>query len=304
MITLNGSQLPGHIANALMLRGSALPPLRWFDAPNRAAKEILDQAADDTGLFQLAQPVDESMCAAVRGMLYLFNGWPAECAMYAAAAPEKERVYLTALAHRQTGAPAEAKAAFQQIGDHPIYKRLAQSALQIVGVATDRALDRFKQIVELGEAWEPFAFTDLYEQARAEILCSATENTVRKLLYSEFELLFVHCYEAGTGKAVLMEPAGQTDTNKRKRPPARRAPETRNRPGTVKPPAAPQTRKTPKPQFPHKPQGIGILCPGCSHLCKLAEDRRGTKHQCPGCKRNFLVPTKKPMPASRRGPGS
>ncbi len=83
MIKLNVSHLPPDIANLLMLRGAALPPLLWLDTPNKAAKNLLEQTPEDTTLFRLAKLVDESMGSAVRALLYLLNGWRTDCDMYA-----------------------------------------------------------------------------------------------------------------------------------------------------------------------------------------------------------------------------
>lgn len=92
MIKLDTSPSPTHIVTILMLRGAQLPPLQWHVNPNRNAKSELDGIADDKKLLDCDPLADEGMAAAVRALLYLWDGWPAECDMYSQAAPEKERL--------------------------------------------------------------------------------------------------------------------------------------------------------------------------------------------------------------------
>jgi len=235
----------------------------------------------------------------VRAMLYLFSGWRGECDMFAQASPVRERAYLTALSLRQAGRPHEAKEALQQFETHPIYPSLAAFAIKAIGPGTDQALVRFKQIVELGEAWEPFAFIDLYEQARAGKLTSAPTTTVREIQCREFELLFTHCYEAATGAAFPKEHADTTAPKKRVRKPQRPAsqkpiPKKPNRP-------APQGHAEPAiRRVPHKPGTAGFSCPECNQVHVLLEQHRGTKHQCSKCGVTFLLPQKPTSAASKR----
>lgn len=296
MIELNVSRLPGEIANVLLMCGWSVTPLKWLDKPNRTAKKILDRESEDTVLFKTENLPDESMCAAVRAMLYLLSGWRGECDMYAQASPEKERAYLAALSFRQAGEPHKAKEVLQQFETHPIYPSLAAFAIKAIGPGADRTLMRFKQIIELGEAWEPFAFVDLYEQARVGKLSSPPITTIREIQCREFELLFTHCYEAATGVTLSEE---STDTTvPRKRVPKRQRPRPRQ-------PMPEKSNQQETPKWPqstirqalHKPGTAGFSCPRCNHIDVLPEHLRGTKHQCSKCSVIFLIPQKKPTPA-------
>ena len=97
MIDLDTAQVAPDVANLLMLRGADLPPFQWQKKPNPAAKEMLDRITEDTALLRQESLADEGMSAAVRALLYLWNGWLVECSMYAQAAPDKERIFLSAL---------------------------------------------------------------------------------------------------------------------------------------------------------------------------------------------------------------
>ncbi len=200
--------------------------------------------------------------------------------------------------------PAESKAALQQLGGHPIHEPLAAYMPTVIGASTDRALNRFKQITELGESWESFAFADLFEQARAGKLCSATDKTIRELQCREFELLLVHCYEAATGTSLPAEPTEAETRPKRPRPVKKRTPKKRSPSPLPKSPTADESPKTPeqrrmlRPLAGHKPGEIGILCPGCKQLNMVTEQQRGTKHQCPKCLTEYLVPKRASAPAA------
>ena len=290
MIELDPSQFPSHITNVLMLRGAGVPPLLWQERPNATAKALIDGVVDDGALFGGRRLVDESMSAAVRALLYLWNGWYAECEMYAQAAPEPERSYLSVFALRQKGCPREAKALLMQIDNHPIYGSLSEFALETIAVGSDAALNRLKQIIKLGEAWEPFAFADLYEQARSAGESDSIRRTVCTIQCREFELLFAYCFEKATGEPL----ARQTEKAAPRRVLPRPTPKP-NKPKLQNPPASrAQPSEQTKPPLLRKIAGISVACPRCHHVCPVPEERRGAKHVCPKCSAAFLVPVKKP----------
>ncbi len=301
MIKLNVSLFPTDIANLLMLRGAAVPPLLWQNSANRTAKDLLDQAADDTSLFGRAALADEAMSTAVRAMLYLWNGWHGECELYAQGGPDMERIYLEVFRQRQLACFAEAKTSLQQLGEHPIYAPLAKYATEAIGLGTDPALKRLRDVIEMGESWEPFIFSDLFAQSQGGKFCEATQETIRGLQSVEFELLFIHCYEKATGEPLArLEPVGQAPPRKR---PVRSnralAAAQRRQPPTDKPKEGEplEVGGFPKLLNAGELSGVGVLCPRCGHLSVVPEERRGGRHQCPKCKVDFLVPQKSPAPA-------
>ena len=294
MIKLDPSQLPSDITNALMLRGADVLPLLWQERPNTPAKALIESVADDEALFRGRKLVDESMCAAVRALLYLWNGWHAECEMYAQAAPEAERDYLRVFALRQRGCPKEVKLLLRQIDNHPVYGPLCEFALETITVGSNAALNRMKEIIKLGEAWEPFAFADLYEQARAANEGDAIRRTVCVIQCREFELLFARCFEQATGEPLTQK--------KEEAAPRRRLPKPTPKPKITRPPNPPVVRNEPraqtKPALLRQPGAIGVACPKCHHLCRVPEAQRGKKQACPKCNAAFLVPVKSPATAT------
>lgn len=198
-----------------MARGTALPPVLWSEGSNSIAKKTLD-TVDDPQLFAPCNIAKELMGGAVRSLLYLWNGWPNECCMYAQAAPPKEALYLMAIAERQRGNATQAKSAFQQLENHDIYANLVECATDIIGSSADASLKRFGEILKFNGAWEPFAFTDLFEQARADETKIVVGEFVRKMQQSEFNLLFAHCYKAATGEDLFKKAAAGSSPTKKK----------------------------------------------------------------------------------------
>ena len=201
MIELEISESAPEISKLLLARGTALPAVQWLHNPSSTAKKTLD-AMDDAQLFAPTSLKNESMSAAVRALLYLWNGWIDESAMYAQGARPKESLFILALSERHRGRADEAKAFFRQLNDHSIYPRLAQAATELIGSSPDGALNRFREIVNLNGAWEPYAFIDIYEQARVDETKVTVGEFVREMQRQEFALLFGHCFQAATGNEV------------------------------------------------------------------------------------------------------
>ena len=290
MLDLPIAQLPRDIVTLLMLRGADTPPLQWQNHPNRGAKTALDEL-DDSNLFGRVEIVSRPMAAAVRALLYLWNGCPAECAMHAQPAPEKERWYITGICERLAGRPQEAKAAFQQLDEHPIHVGLTTRALQVIGPVADPAVARFRQIMEMGQSWEAFAFVDLYEQARAGKLCRAGEQIVGDLQCKEFELLFAHCYQGATG--VNLDDARPAPTTAAPRP-KRKVERTHHR--------GSRQRESSRPTGPAKtdPQAKGalvgqapvrVICPKCREASTFPGSARGKPVRCTKCGSAFAIPS-------------
>lgn len=214
MFELQVTKTAPQISTLLMARGTALPPVLWSEGSNSTAKKTLD-TVDDPQLFAPDKLANELMGGAIRSLLYLWNGWPNECSMYAQAAPAKESLYLMAIAERQRGNAGQAKSFFQQLEDHEIYARLFECATEIVGSKADASLGRFGEILKFNGVWEPFAFTDMFEQARADDTKIAVGEFVRKMLLSEFNLLFAHCYKSTTGEDLFKRSAAGPDPAKK-----------------------------------------------------------------------------------------
>ena len=202
MIELQYSKVAPTIASLLQAKGTALPEVQWSSNQVAAAKKTLD-ASDDVQLFAPSPLKDESMAAAVRALLYLWNGWIDESSMYAQGARPKESLFILALSERHHGRADQAKAFFQQLNDHPIYESLVKVANELIGSSPDDALKRFSEILRFNGAWEPFAFNDLYEQARVDETKITVGEFIREMQRQEFSLLFGHCYKAVTDEDIL-----------------------------------------------------------------------------------------------------
>jgi hypothetical protein len=99
MYDLDPAQLPPAIASLVFSRGRGVPPLQWTGRPNPLAARSLGEL-DDAKLFQRLGLANEAMASAVRALLYLWNGWPAEANQQVMTAPEAERNYIAAIGER------------------------------------------------------------------------------------------------------------------------------------------------------------------------------------------------------------
>jgi hypothetical protein len=299
----------------LLARGTALPALVWHARPNQTAKTTID-AMDDAELFGRDAIRDEKMAAAVRALLYLWHGWPDDCQMHSQTAATGERTYLEGLRQRQAGNAEQAKAAFRQLNGHPTYQKLASHALELIGSHDGPLFQRFKQIVELDEQWEPFMFVDVFEQACTGKFDLTGEELVRRIQTEEFALLFVHCYEQATGRTVC--PRGRDETTdddsnlkrmreliqKRKNASARRPGLTQPRRPPIPTPASGAQESSDEPgkdQSAVKPPDgfIRVACPRCQHVLRLPESARGGHHLCGQCGIVFAIPAKEPARTTR-----
>jgi hypothetical protein len=313
MIELDTSQLAPEITYVLMLRGAQVPALAWADRANDAAKRHLE-SMDDLSLLGRPTLANPDQGLAVRALLYLWNGWLKECADTARAVPDPERPYLVGLCHRHAGHLAEAKAVHRAMGTHPICGPLARYAIDtigLMGVAQDKALARFRQILELDGVWEPASFIDLYDMARTEKLDRINLEVIRMVQCREWELLFGHCYESAVGEPLvkkLTAPSPDLDRKRRLEKQTRDAKE-RSRKYTLDElqrqklqPAAPPRPKPAKPKatepaVPRKPPvpSVGVVCPACGHGQRVAESLRGKPTRCGRCGVSYRVPVGKPV---------
>ncbi len=306
MLDFDFAQLPSDMMQFLMSRGSGTPPLQWQEHQNALAKRKLDEV-EDSQLFGAAAKGDEHLRSALRGLLFLWTGWVDDADMLAQIAPAREQLYITGLCARHRGKAEEAKGAFQRMEGHAIFKPLAEHVLKAIRPDAETAIRRFREIVEQNKAWEPYAFVDLYEQARTGRLSPAAGQLVSNLQTKEFELLFSHCFTALTGRSIVKRRAvSEADEQRREQEYRRRMAERRKeaekrtqrqtmeRQNAQKKQASEASKSAPPPDPRAK-----ILCPKCGQLLFLPESSRGRAAKCIKCGVSFLVPHKKPEPAPR-----
>ncbi len=272
------------IAALLLMRGTALPPVRWHEHPLPTATAALEQLSDEK-LFGSAPLQNPAGVSAVRGLLLLLNGWLSEAAMVAAAAPTPERWYIAGLSERHLGHGEASKSHLRQVEGHPIFAPLAVRTAELGQQADDKSLRRFVDIVAMNGAFEPFAFTDLLAEAGEGRLSRDAEMIARKLQRQEFLLLLAHCYQLTTG----LDPAqARTEANNTPAAPPRRRRETTRPTQHLSAPPTSTPRPTPPP--PVDDHKVRIGCPKCHHVAVLDVEQRGSKHRCNQCSTVFRVP--------------
>jgi hypothetical protein len=292
------SKVPAEIAKLLMSRGSGAPPLQWAAHQNLLAKKTLDQI-DDPFLFGGGEIRNCGMASTVRGLLYLYAGWPADACKFAALAGPPEHTYIAGLCERHLGHVDAAKEWFKKLGRHALFVPLGERIPKLMRTETEPPLKRFREIVELDKAWDPFAFLDLYEQTRAGRLSPLGEQLVCRLQLLEFEILFGHCFHIATGRSidkrrVISEAEEQRRMLEyRRRLVERREREERQRKVTEAKKNAEADRNKPKVPPPPRDPKVKVLCPKCGTLVYVDESLRGRPAQCIKCNTLFRVPQKK-----------
>jgi len=299
----------------LLARGTALPALVWHGRPNHAAKTTLD-AIDDAKLFGRDAVSDPHMAAAVRSLLYLWNGWPDDCHMHSQGAGTQERAFLEGIRQRHAGNTEQAKAAFRELNGYSPYQKLARRALELIGPHGDPLLQRLKQIVELDGQWEPFMFVDVFEQARTGKLDSAGEELVRRIQAEEFALLFIHFYQQAVGKTVGSRGRDETATDGESNLKRMRELIQKRKSASVRRSGSAQRRRQSSPTLTGTSQGpsdgsekdikavkpaggfIRVACPKCHHVLRLPESVRGGHHLCSQCGIIFAIPAKTEPPTT------
>ncbi len=283
-------KLPAEILALLMQRGAGIPSLKWHEHPIRLAKSTLDEI-DDAKLFHPRQIRDDAGVSALRGLIYLWSGWPDECRSSVEAAPEPERLYLRALCERQAENTAATKELLQQLDGHPIYEPLAEHTLQFASSVKHPLVKRFMGLLDQDKNWEAFLFTDLYNQALAGKLDQPGIDLVRSLIAKEAGLLFQHCYEGIVGGS-LTQPSQESrklDLGKSRK----LAQQHRTRSKRHQPPArtVPEKTKTVEIAPPPPAAVIKIMCPKCRKVASLPASCRGKIARCDHCRTPFQVPT-------------
>jgi hypothetical protein len=296
MFDLDPSQLPPEIAALIFTRGQGVPPLQWHGRPNPLAARTLGELSDGK-LFQRVGLANEAMSHAVRSLLYLWNGLPAEATTAARAAPAVELCFVAAIAERQAGNVAPAKEFFRQVGPHPVFQQLAPHVLQMLPAPRDPMLVRFAQIVKDSGAWEPFLFVDLYEQTRAGKAVDTTAQTVCRLQCLEFEVFFRYCLETTLGEKLVRkaQSASVQDYEARMqqvRQLAEKHRAKRQRSGQSEGEEQADDDSAESPQD----DAIRIGCPKCKSTVELPASSRGQCARCSRCGVKFMVPQLQTVP--------
>lgn len=295
------SQLPPEIAALLFVGGAERADLQWQSRQRKIAKNKLD-ASDDNQLFGNKPLLDESMAAAVRSLLYMWNGYPAEAMMLAEAAPDRERHYLIGFQERQLGNAARAKEMFQRVQTHPIHESLVAYAMETVALTEDPLLLRLKQFLETYASWEAHLFTDVMEQTLSGKAMSEAVHAACLIQCREFELLFDFCYGKTVGEELASKPA---ETPAEQEEALKRLRKLRERQHMAAHLARRVLQKSPEPSSKDdKPPAKGssatatlqstfkIACPKCGVVTSVMESSRGQQGQCKSCGVVYRIPTK------------
>ena len=302
MIGLDLGNFSPEMAKLVLLRGAGLPGLSWIGEGHRVGRKRLE-AAEDRELFGCESLADEKMGAAVRALLYLWLGWPGDCAMFAQVAGDAERAYITGLCERHARHFDKAKELFKQLGGHhAIYQDLTAYALTASATAADPCVRRLREMLEQDQRWEAFLFCDALAQASAGKIKPAGEAVLRQIQCREFELLLAYCHEKAVGgkqKARLLpddaerraaERERQLREIRRRRVEKHKRDKFRaemNTKDALPPQPTASTGASPSRAAPVK---IGVLCPKCGYSHQMNADQRGKLHRCEKCATAFLVP--------------
>lgn len=292
MNVIDPTTFPPKLAEFLLLRGTSLLSLDWTRGPNRQARETLPKA-DDAALFGKSELDNTGMASATRALLYLWNGCKEEAIRLAKSAPPREQALIEAFCTRQTNDAPTTKTLLRKAGEHPIYKDLAAHALRLIGHRSDPLIVRFKQMLEMASAWEPFLFVDLYEQARGGKLDGPAEEAVRQILCVEFELLLRYCFTEAVGENAVARAARpapgdpQVDRDRMRRLAQMHRPKrlVKEKPKTT----AAVKKEEPATEIRSAP-GIRVACPKCRNLLSLPATARGGIERCGRCQAAFQVP--------------
>lgn len=285
MVEIDLSKLASEVSNILMLRGTSLPPLCLADHAHTQSGSVIDATPDDK-LFGVAQIKDVDMAMAIRSLLLVRCGLLSEGSMFAMMAPKAESNFICGIAERNFGHKDAAKTHFQKVKEHPVYQTLHTEAMALLQHSMDKRLTRFHGILEVHGDWEPYAFIDIYDEARAGQMSSASEETVRKIQAIEFNALFLYCYEQLMGINARKTEIKQNTEAPRRRPVPTRHPKPTSAPAT---PSASQNKSAPiAPKAPSNEVRVG--CPKCKAIQSFDASKRGQKVQCNKCAVTFAVP--------------
>lgn len=291
MLEIDATKLAPNPSQIMAMLGWGMPPLNWQDRHNTTAKSLLEEAAEDSDLFKPQAVQDEALATGVRALLYLWTGWPNDAQMWAAAAPEKERLYIAALAYRHAGNSEESKTQFQALEENPFSDEMCRSAKGLISDHADVLLKRFRDLIELGQAWESFAFTDLLDQARDGDFSHGAQEILRKLQWQEFNMLLQRCYEGATGKDITKREAQARVVESEPAWKRNKAAQDRIRPAPSAPSRKPATEqpgqgdkgangKDVDNKEEEKSKHFAVKCPKCKKSVAVSESARGKSVKC------------------------
>jgi len=164
---------------ALAENGERLMPLAEGACSSVEALQRIQGAKLDD-LF----PSSHAPRAAVAG-LYLYFSCRDEAHEVAQSDSSVEGSCWHAIVHRQEPDAGNSSYWFHRTGDHPVFPRLREAAEAIRTAHPDAAL-------KFSNAWDPFAFIDICEQARRQP-GSELERAALEIQRAEWQLLFDYC---------------------------------------------------------------------------------------------------------------
>ena len=157
---------------ALDGEGQRLMPLAMGKCSSDEAYRRL-QASSAAHLFAGARAAE-----AARGGLFLYFSCLDEAHEIAQNLSSAEGSYWHAILHRQEPDAGNSAYWFRRVGNHPIFPALREAAARIG--------------VDYGARWDPLAFIDLCERARAR-QGSEEEKQALEVQRAEWQLLFDYC---------------------------------------------------------------------------------------------------------------
>ena len=170
-------------------RLNALGPGR----PHTDAQAALENLSLDQAFAP--HPVrDRVMAELCRAALWLYHDHLEPSHRISQTIADASGCYWHALMHRREGDFWNSKYWFRQVGEHPIFAPLADSAAHIAaGVAPHPALG----FLERPGHWDPFQFVDLCQTCTRGR--SDHEPLCRRIQQQEWQLLFDHCFQHAIG---------------------------------------------------------------------------------------------------------
>jgi hypothetical protein len=168
-----------HVAEILALaeNGERLMPVAEGSCCSAEARRRIQASKD---LFASAR----APRAALAG-LYLYFSCRDEAHEAAQSDSSVDGSYWHAIVHRQEPDAGNSSYWFHRVGDHAVFPALVERARSIEAAHSEAGL-------HLSNAWDPFAFIEICEQARRQP-GSGMERAALEIQRAEWQLLFDHC---------------------------------------------------------------------------------------------------------------